>query len=521
MHVRYMQRALLMAVLGLWLLQGCAGVRPYPERRKMPEPREEPPPREEPGPREEPELRRESLGHFGITFYCLVDEAAERFVGLPQEVPILDIYGRTIALVCSEFKRKADIEGSARLWDGRVINYAGRAAEGIRYRVVEGAKWGLGAANAEWLSRLEPYKLIPYRTAAVDPQRIPLGSVLFVPRAQGIPLPNGTEHDGYFLAHDVGGAIKGERLDLFVGTEEDVNNAFTQNGLTNKSSVEVFLVEGQEAEEVRSKYRAQYTLTPKRTYQMVWKDLETVMHNVTAVERDPDRRIMFYSELAKGTPYVMFCLGEGPTGRYDKDPLVDVARVDCMTFCEQILAMTISEDYEGFFDNLQRIRYRDGIIEMKTRNHYTIADWLPNNSWLLEDATELIGGDHCRPMTKTIDRAKDLAVMGVTDFWDAPPPQTMTVKYIPKEHLLQVEENLRGGEIVSLIQKKEGIFSSHMAIIAKGCQGEVIFRHASRTAGQVVDEPYQEYVARLQDWTNTAGMIFMRVRRDFPLALAF
>lgn len=493
---------LVLALLGFWFVQGCAGVVPYPERGKQ------------------LGWKRE-LGPYRVTFYYLVDEADERFSWHPKDEPVRDIYGQTIAVVPREFKQKADIEGSARLSDGRVINFAGRGTDGIRYRLVEGAQWGLGAANVEQISRLEPYKLIPYRTAAVDPQKIPLGSILFIPQAQGIPLPDGSEHDGYFLAHDVGGAIKGDRLDLFVGTEEDVRNSFTENGLANKSSVEVLLVEGPEAQKIRERYWKQYTLTPKQMYQMIWKDLETVMHNVTAVERDPDRRIMFYSELAKGTPYVIFCLGEGPTGKYDKDPLLDVARVDCMTFCEQILALTISEDYEEFFNNLQRIRYREGVIGMKTRNHYTIADWLPNNSWLLEDATELIGGEHCRPMTKTIDRSKDLATMGVSDFWDVAPPQNMTVKYIPKEHLLEVEENLRGGEIVSLIQKKEGIFSSHMALIVKGRQGEVIFRHASRTAGKVVDEPYREYVERLQDWKNTAGMIFMRVRRDFPLAFAF
>ncbi len=513
MRARNCLLTLVLTFLGLWFLPGCAGVRPYPEKVVMPEPEEELEPREKPG------LAREPLGRFQLTFYYLVDEADGRFAGLPKEVPVMDVFGRTITVVSREFKRKADIEGSARLSDGRVINFAGRAAGGIRYRLVEGARWGLGVGNTEFISKVEPYKLIPYRTAAVDPKKIPLGSVLFIPRAQGIRLPNGTEHDGYFLAHDVGGAIKGKRIDLFVGTEEDIRNTFTENGLTNKSFVEVFLVKGTEAEKVRSRYLAQYTLTPKRIYQMIWKDMEMAMRNVAAVESDPDKRIMFFSELAKGTPYVIFCLGEGPEGIYDKDPLVDVARVDCMTFCEQTLAMAISKGYGEFFNSLQRIRYCDGIVGMKTRNHYTIGDWLPNNSWLLEDATELIGGQFCRPMTKTIDRAKDLMAMGCPDVRDVVPPKTMTVKYIPKEYLLQVEENLRGGEIVSLIHKGKGIFSSHMALIAKDRQGETIFRHASRSAGEVVDEPYREYVEKLQNWENNAGMIFMRVRRDFPLVL--
>jgi 3D (Asp-Asp-Asp) domain-containing protein len=517
MRVPRLQMALVLVLLGSWLFQGCAGVRPHPEWRE--EPREEPEEREKLELKGEPKVSRKPLGRFAITFYCLVDEADGRFVGLPREVPIRDIYGQTIALVSQEYKRKADIEGSGKLWDGRVINYAGRAADGIRYRVVEGAQWGLGAANAERISKVEPYKLVPHRTVAVDPKKIPLGSVLFIPRARGIRLPNGTDHDGYFLAHDVGGAIKGKRLDFFVGTEEDIRNTFTENGMTNKSFVEVYLVGDAEAEEVRSKYRRQYTLTLKATYQMVWKELEAAMRNVAAAVSNLDHRMMFFSELAKGTPYVIFCLGEGPEGTYDKDPLLDIARVDCMTFCEQSLSMAISKDYQEFFQNLQRIRYRDGIIGMKTRNHYTIADWLPNNGWLLEDATEIIGGELCRPMTKTVDRAKDLAAMGCTDVHDVAPPQTITVKYIPKESLYQVEENLRGGEIVSLIQKKEGIFSSHMGLIAKDRQGETIFRHASRTAGEVVDEPYQKLVDRLLASQNNAGAIFMRIRRDVSLAM--
>jgi 3D (Asp-Asp-Asp) domain-containing protein len=486
----------------LLLLSGCAGVKPAPEIGTL------------------PGAEKTLLGRYKPTFYCLADEADGEYAGLPREAHLKDIYGHTIAMVSKEFKRKSDLEGSARLADGRVVNFAGRATDGIRYRVVHGAPYGLGAANAEYLSRVEPYKLIPYRSVAVDPKQIPLGTVLYIPKAAGIPLPGGGEHDGYFLAHDVGGAIKGKRVDLFVGTEKDVRNAFTRNGLSNMFPLQVFLVPEQEAEPIRSKYRSRYTLTSKPLYRMVWQDVNDVLANLAAAVPDPDKRIMFLSEVARGTPYVIFCLGEGPSGVYDKDPLVDIGRVDCMTFCEQILAMAISGSYGEFFQNLQRIRYHDGIVDFKKRNHYTIADWLPHNAWLLEDATGLIGGTYCRSMTKTIDRARDLSAMGCTDTWGVPPPETMTVRYIPKESLLDVEDHLRGGEIVSIISKLDGIFSSHMALIAKDRSGRTIFRHASRTAGEVLDEDFREYVAKIQDWKNTAGMIFMRVRRDYPLAFA-
>jgi len=243
---------LLPAAIVAILLAGCAGIRPAPEIGEIPEP--------------EPEAvseQRRLLGSFRPTFYCLADEADSRYAGLPATEVIRDLYGRIIAHVSREFKRKADLEGSARLADGRVINFAGRAADGIRYRVVHGARYGLGAANAEYLSRSEPYKLIPYRSVAVDPEQIPLGSVLYIPRAEGVPLPGGEEHDGYFLAHDVGGAITSQRIDLFVGTEEDVRNTFTRNGLSNMAPVRVYLVLEPLAQEIRSRYRARYSLTDR------------------------------------------------------------------------------------------------------------------------------------------------------------------------------------------------------------------------------------------------------------------
>ena len=68
------------------------------------------------------------------------------------------------------------------------------------------------------------YRLVPYRTIAVDRQQIPLGSVVYIPAARGqqIQLANGEViiHDGYFFAADVGSAIKGNHIDVFVGSDE-------------------------------------------------------------------------------------------------------------------------------------------------------------------------------------------------------------------------------------------------------------------------------------------------------------
>jgi 3D (Asp-Asp-Asp) domain-containing protein len=55
------------------------------------------------------------------------------------------------------------------------------------------------------------------RTVAVDKNLIPKRSVLFIKETVGLKMPDGSIHDGYWYASDTGGAIKGQRIDLYTG----------------------------------------------------------------------------------------------------------------------------------------------------------------------------------------------------------------------------------------------------------------------------------------------------------------
>lgn len=59
---------------------------------------------------------------------------------------------------------------------------------------------------------------VPMRTAAIDRAMIPRRTILFIKETVGMPMPDGSVHDGYWYASDVGGAIKGNRIDLFTGS---------------------------------------------------------------------------------------------------------------------------------------------------------------------------------------------------------------------------------------------------------------------------------------------------------------
>src|SRR5271154_2339633 len=60
----------------------------------------------------------------------------------------------------------------------------------------------------------------PLRTVAIDRALISRGAILFIKETVGMLLPGGGRHDGYWYASDTGSAIKGDRIDLFAGSNE-------------------------------------------------------------------------------------------------------------------------------------------------------------------------------------------------------------------------------------------------------------------------------------------------------------
>lgn len=94
--------------------------------------------------------------------------------------------------------------------------------------IVSGALPGTGVFNvkatlyhagAKGVGNLDSLgcRVVPMRTIAVDKTLIPRRTVLFIKETVGLKMPDGAAHDGYWYASDVGGAIKGKRIDLYTG----------------------------------------------------------------------------------------------------------------------------------------------------------------------------------------------------------------------------------------------------------------------------------------------------------------
>lgn len=120
-----------------------------------------------------------------------------------------------IAEVTQEFADAVELQGTGKLRDGRVINVSSRCGCGGTRKmcyVVTGRKWGTAGTGRA---------LDPFRTVAVDPKQVKLGSLLYIPALDGLTMPGraptgGWKHDGCVVADDTGGGIDGKQLDLFV-----------------------------------------------------------------------------------------------------------------------------------------------------------------------------------------------------------------------------------------------------------------------------------------------------------------
>lgn len=163
------------------------------------------------------------LGKFKTTFYWVVDENE---YNQSRTVPLYDDQGNLLGKFPSAFVQDFKREAAAKLKDGRCISYLKRAG---RAQVVDRF---LGTGG---------FKLTELRSIAVDPRVIPMGSLVYIPQAENVTV-DGKRLTGLFRAHDIGSAVKGKHIDIFVG-DKDNCEAFQLAGVRSAGNVDVYVLE--------------------------------------------------------------------------------------------------------------------------------------------------------------------------------------------------------------------------------------------------------------------------------------
>lgn len=166
-----------------------------------------------------------------LTFYWTIDESSSRYRGKATSV-LRDPTGDVLAHTTRRFKRDLVKQGTGVLRDGRTVYFVRRTDGESRFRVTS-VKFGIGSSGCP---------LIPYRTIAADPHFVPPGSSLYIPQLKGAKLPDGTVHDGKFIASDRG-HFRGAHVDIFVGSGPRGARPFIRRGYGSRSRVTVY-VEG-------------------------------------------------------------------------------------------------------------------------------------------------------------------------------------------------------------------------------------------------------------------------------------
>jgi len=214
-------------------------------------------------------------------------------------------------------------------------------------------------------------------------------------------------------------------------------------------------------------------------------------------EAVPDLR-MRVADLARknlGQPYELYLLGEFPYEVVDDQPLFELGKSDCVVFVEHTYAMALSRSWSEFFWMLQRIRYKDGIIGVTTRNHYTEQDWDRENAWLVTDASAELAGDRAVTYEMKVDRQRFFRNRYKLEA--AFPVQTTTEVFVPKEAVADVLPSLRDGDLVNVISKKgTDHWASHVGLVVTAPDGTRHFLHSSEPV--VREETFASFIERAE-----------------------
>jgi hypothetical protein len=189
-------------------------------------------------------------------------------------------------------------------------------------------------------------------------------------------------------------------------------------------------------------------------------------------------KIDFISGALRGTRYLGYTLIGGP--QQQEQFVVRDDGFDCVTFCETVLAAARAGSRGSFNTVLKSIRYHDGVVSWRERNHY-FFEWGQHN----------IENKVCKPidMTGSIEIEKNV-------YWDqALGRRHFAIRVIPSAVFLGNKTLLANGDIVGFITRRPNLDYFHVGFVAVGPGGELLLRHASQSKGRVLDEHMDRFVA--------------------------
>ena len=200
-------------------------------------------------------------------------------------------------------------------------------------------------------------------------------------------------------------------------------------------------------------------------------------------------RLEYFSRMMKGIPYRLGPMGESYLDSIENKPIVYMDSVDCVTYLEHALAMALAPNENAIAPLLQRIRYKDGVIDFLHRKHYLLADWVGDDKF-------------ARPMPMNGDTVVQ-RTMPKQAFFKAKklkydkPDSPIDIRYLPYDRAIEMASKPYEGPLmvtgIAFIAAKEDLDATHTGFVVFR-QGELpMLRHAAFKK-QVLELPLVDYL---------------------------
>lgn len=234
---------------------------------------------------------------------------------------------------------------------------------------------------------------------------------------------------------------------------------------------------------------------------------EEVVRAVEASRHQPlPERMAAVSEPLLGRPYLLDPLGEGVLP--DPDPLVRYDVFDCLTFVEEVLALSLAGDplYAAHVRNA--LRYGDADPSYVHRRHFMELQWIAGNiadGWLVDTTTEY--GETIR-LEREVTAATWAGWNRRSRFAHADdelPTGLMQLDVLPLEVAREVAHTFRPGSLILTVREDRPwvpLWVTHIGFVLPGDPPRV--RHATpMRGGGTVDHGldwYLSHIAGYEGW---------------------
>jgi hypothetical protein len=221
-----------------------------------------------------------------------------------------------------------------------------------------------------------------------------------------------------------------------------------------------------------------------------------------------------------GTDYLAHALEEDG----NEQLVINLTGLDCTTLVENSIALArcIKQDsisFEYYLEELQFIRYRDGIVDgYPSRLHY-FSDWITDNvsKKVVTDETKELGGvpikfnlnfmsTHPNSYKQLKENPDLIPIIRKQE-------EEISLReyyYIPKNDFKSKENFIISGDIIAITTTVEGLDIGHIGIAIKMEDGRIHLLHAPNvnTKVQITEEPLADY---LMKYKRHSGVIVLRV----------